>query len=207
MENEGLNTVVSRKERLLQEVLERARRAESEASNLKAQLKNETTTSKKAVREMETALAEATALSQKSEREYLTLKDAVKGLQDGWRTDVERLQEEVKRKEEAWKKEIEQVNLKYKTYVKLQQSTQYVRSHRALRFAYGMIQVGKSKERGAQNRVERTRHKIRGNDARRAAIPEGGSRKVERRLRAGSHNCAVCLPPKLLIVSFSLLAD
>ena len=124
VENEGLNTVVSRKERLLQEVLERARRAESEASNLKAQLKNETTTSKKTMRDMETALAEATALSQKSEREYLTLKDAIKGLQGGWRTDVERLQEEVKRKEEAWKKEIEQVNLKYKTYVKLQQSAQ-----------------------------------------------------------------------------------
>lgn len=147
MENEGLNTVVSRKERLLQEVLERARRAETEASLLKAQLKNETTTSKKNIREMETALAEATALSQKSEREYLTLKDAVKGLQDGWRIDVERLQEEVKRKEEAWKKEIEQVNLKYKTYVKLQQSTQYVHSYRALQFAYSMLQVGQGEER------------------------------------------------------------
>jgi hypothetical protein len=129
VENEGLNTVVSRKERLLQEVLERARRAESEASNLRAQLKNETTTSKKTMRDMETALAEAAALSQKSEREYITLKDAVKGLQEGWRTDVERLQEEVKRKEEAWKKEIEQVNLKYNTYVKLQKSAQYVFGH------------------------------------------------------------------------------
>ena len=198
MENEGLNTVVSRKERLLQEVLERARRAESEASNLKAQLKNETTTSKKNTREMEVALAEATALSQKSEREYLTLKDAVKGLQDGWRADIERLQEDVKRKEEAWRKEIEQVNLKYKTYVKLQQSVQYVRRQpQSAPVCSWQLQVGKGEERVTQERVESIRRKIRGNYARRAAILEGRSRKVERRLRAGCHNCAVCLPPKL----------
>jgi hypothetical protein len=139
VENEGLNTVVSRKERLLQEVLERARRAESEASNLRAQFKNETTNSKKSIREMEVALAEAKAISQKSEREYLTLKDAVKALQEGWQTDVGRLQDEVKQKEEVWKKEIEQMNLKYKTYVKLQQSTQYALSHITFRFAYGML--------------------------------------------------------------------
>jgi len=192
VENEGLNTVVSRKERLLQEVLERARRAESEASNLKAQLKNETTTSKKTMREMEIALAEATALSQKSEREYLTLKDAVKSLQDGWRADVERLQEEIKGKEAAWKKEIEQVNLKYNTYVKLQKSSQYVLSHAALRFADGMLQVRKSKDRGTQDRIETTRHKIRGNHAQRAAIVAGCGREVECRIRARCCNRAVC---------------
>ena len=141
VENEGLNTVVSRKERMLQEVLERARRAESEASNLKAQLKNETTTSKKTMRDMEIALAEATALSQKSEREYLTLKDAVKGLQDGWRADVERLQEEIKGKETVWRKEIEQVNLKYNTYVKLQKSAQYVLGRATFWFADRKLQV------------------------------------------------------------------
>lgn len=192
MENEGLNTVVSRKERLLQELLERARRAESEASNLKAQLKNETTTSKKTMRDMETALAEATALSQKSEREYLTLKDAVKGLQDGWRADVDRLQEEIKGKEAAWKKEIEQVNLKYKTYVKLQQSAQYVLNHAAFQFADGRLQVRKNKDRGAQDRIERARRKIRGNHEWRAAIVEGRGRKVEHRIRAGCYNRAVC---------------
>lgn len=192
VENEGLNTVVSRKERLLQELLERARRAESEASNLKAQLKNETTTSKKTMRDMETALAEATALSQKSEREYLTLKDAVKGLQDGWRADVDRLQEEIKGKEAAWKKEIEQVNLKYKTYVKLQQSAQYVLNHAAFQFADGRLQVRKNKDRGAQDRIERARRKIRGNHEWRAAIVEGRGRKVEHRIRAGCYNRAVC---------------
>ena len=191
VENEGLNIVVSRKERLLQEVLERARRAESEASNLKAQLKNETTTSKKSIRDMETALAEATALSQKSEREYLTLKDAVKGLQDGWRADVGRLQEEIKVKEVVWKKEIEQVNLKYKTYVKLQTSAQYVLSHAAFWFADEKLQVRKSKDRSAQEGIEGTRRKIRGKHARRTRIVEGRGRKVERRIRACCYNCTV----------------
>ncbi len=192
VENEGLNTVVSRKERMLQEVLERARRAESEASNLKAQLKNETTTSKKTMRDMEIALAEATALSQKSEREYLTLKDAVKGLQDGWRADVGRLQEEIKVKETVWRKEIEQVNLKYKTYIKLQQSAQYVLSRASFWFADGKLQVRQSKDRGAQDGIERTRRKIRGKHARRATIVEGRGRKVEHRIRAGCYNRAVC---------------
>ena len=192
VENEGLNTVVSRKERLLQEVLERARRAESEASNLKAQLKNETTTSKKSIRDMETALAEATALSQKSEREYLTLKDAVKGLQDGWRADVERLQEEIKVKEVVWKKEIEQVNLKYNTYVKLQKSAQYVLSHATFWFSDGKLQVRKSKDRGAQEGIKRTRRKIRGKHAGRATIVEGRGGKVKYRIRAGCYNSTVC---------------
>ncbi|KAG8696783.1 hypothetical protein FRC09_008268, partial [Ceratobasidium sp. 395] len=59
LENESLNNVVSRKERLLQELLERARKAENECQLLKNQLKTETTSSKKSLRDMETTLAEA----------------------------------------------------------------------------------------------------------------------------------------------------
>ncbi|KAK0466916.1 uncharacterized protein EV420DRAFT_1698955 [Desarmillaria tabescens] len=59
LENEGLNGVVARKERLLQEKHpHRKRRYE----------------------EWNPSLAEATALSQKSEREYITLRDSIKGL-------------------------------------------------------------------------------------------------------------------------------
>jgi hypothetical protein len=72
--------VVSRKERLLQEALERARKAEAEAVAPKAQLKTETTTSKKLLRETETALAESTALSSKCEREYIALGDSLRGM-------------------------------------------------------------------------------------------------------------------------------
>jgi chromosome segregation ATPase len=134
LENEGLNSVVARKERLLQEVcetssklplflstlsqvLERARKAEADATSLKSQLKTETTNSKKALREMEAALSESTALSQKSEREYITLRDSIQGLVDSWKTDTERLREEMRKREEKWRKEAELVGSKYKKLV------------------------------------------------------------------------------------------
>ncbi|KAJ7117806.1 hypothetical protein C8R44DRAFT_674170 [Mycena epipterygia] len=114
LENEGLNNVVARKERLLQEVLDRARKAEAESATLKTQLKSETSTSKKTIREMETALAESTALSQKSEREYITLRDSIKGLVEGWKSDTERLREEMTKREEKWRGEAESVGKKYR---------------------------------------------------------------------------------------------
>ncbi|KAJ3555978.1 hypothetical protein NM688_g2283 [Phlebia brevispora] len=117
LENEGLNNVVARKERLLQEVLERARKAEAEVVTLKAQLKTETTTSKKSIREMETALAESTARSQKSEREYIILRDSLKGLVESFKTDHERLREEMRKREERLRKEAEEVSKKYKRLV------------------------------------------------------------------------------------------
>ncbi|KAG5644878.1 hypothetical protein DXG03_007519 [Asterophora parasitica] len=113
LENEGLNNVVARKERLLQEVLERARKAESEAAALKSQLKTETTTAKKSVQEMKAALSESTALSQKSEREYITLRDSIKGLVESWKADTERLREEMLKREEKVNAEAETVGKKY----------------------------------------------------------------------------------------------
>ncbi|KAI9440643.1 hypothetical protein H4582DRAFT_1938325 [Lactarius indigo] len=113
LENEGLNNVVARKERLLQEVLERARKAETEAVTLKAQLKAETTNSKKSLREMEAALAESTALSSKSEREYITLRDSLKGMKTAWRADVDGLREDMHKREERWRNEAEVTGKKY----------------------------------------------------------------------------------------------
>ncbi|KAI0292257.1 hypothetical protein BC826DRAFT_1105543 [Russula brevipes] len=113
LENEGLNNVVARKERLLQEVLERARKAEAETVSLKAQLKAETTSSKKSLREMEAALAESTALSSKSEREYITLRDSLKGMKTAWRADVDGLREDIRKREERWQSEAETTGKKY----------------------------------------------------------------------------------------------
>ncbi|KAF8347983.1 hypothetical protein F5887DRAFT_955095 [Amanita rubescens] len=117
LENEGLNNVVARKERLLQEVLERARKAEAEATSLKSQLKTETTSTKKAMREMEVALNESTALSQKCEREYITLRDSIKGLVESFKKDTDRLRDEMRRREEAWRGEAESAGKKYKLLV------------------------------------------------------------------------------------------
>ncbi|KAL1733720.1 hypothetical protein EV714DRAFT_204331 [Schizophyllum commune] len=127
LENEGLNNVVARKERLLQEVLERARKAEAEVTTLKAQLKTETTTNKKAVREMETALAESTALSSKSEREYITLRDSIKSLTESWKSDTDRLREEIKRREEKWKVEEQSMGKKYRLLVEEVQAAETAR--------------------------------------------------------------------------------
>lgn len=94
--------------------MERARKAEAEAAALKAQLKSESTASKKSSQEMKAALSESTALSQKSEREYLTLRDSIKGLVESWRTDTDRLREEMRKREEKLRGEAEMVGKKYK---------------------------------------------------------------------------------------------
>ncbi|KAH9479196.1 hypothetical protein JR316_0007782 [Psilocybe cubensis] len=109
LENEGLNNVVARKERLLQEVLERARKAEAEAATLKSQLKSETSTSKKTIRELESSLAECTARTAKAEREYTVLRESVKGMGDTWRADVEGLRVEMGRREERVGEEAKRV--------------------------------------------------------------------------------------------------
>ncbi|KIY63205.1 hypothetical protein CYLTODRAFT_433070 [Cylindrobasidium torrendii FP15055 ss-10] len=114
LENEGLNNVVARKERLLQEVLERARKAEAEAAQLKSELKSETSTSKKKMREMESALTESTALSTKCEREYITLRDSIKGLVEGFKRDIDTLKADMKKKEDKLKSESESMATKYR---------------------------------------------------------------------------------------------
>ena len=98
-------------------MLERARKAESEAAALKAQLKTETTTSKKTIREMEAALSESTALSQKSEREYITLRDGMKGMAETWKQDTDRLREEMRRREEKLRIEGERLGKMYKDLI------------------------------------------------------------------------------------------
>lgn len=98
-------------------MLERARKAEAEAAALKSQLKSETTVSKKAIREMEAALAESTALSQKSEREYITLRDSLKGMNESFKGDLDRLRDEMKRREDRLQAEGQKMAKMYKQLV------------------------------------------------------------------------------------------
>jgi len=128
LENEGLNNVVARKERLLQEVLDRVRKAEAEAAALKLQIKNESAATKKSIRDMEAGMAEAAALSQKSERESLTLRESFRALTEGWKTELKDVREEMKRREEFWKKETDDVGLKYRSLVKLVQASKSERA-------------------------------------------------------------------------------
>lgn len=95
-------------------MLERARKAEAEAATLKAQLKADTSASKKTMREMESQMQQSTAISQKSEREYITLRDTIKQLSEGWKTDMEKLKVEMRKREEKWRAEAVEVGVKYK---------------------------------------------------------------------------------------------
>ncbi|KAJ3786792.1 hypothetical protein GGU10DRAFT_350782 [Lentinula aff. detonsa] len=133
LENEGLNNVVARKERLLQEVLERARKAEAEATQLRSQLKSETSQSKKSLREMESALAESTALSQKSEREYITLRESLKHLTESWKADTDRLRDEIRKREERLKGEAEVMSKKYRKLVEEVQASRKCEDVKRLR--------------------------------------------------------------------------
>lgn len=94
-------------------MLERARKAEAEANTLKSQLKVETTSAKKSLREMEASLAESTALSSKSEREYITLRDTLKGMKAAWRADVDGLREDMRKREEHLRSEAETAGKKF----------------------------------------------------------------------------------------------
>ena len=94
--------------------MERARKAEAEATALKSQFKTESVTTKKSLREMETALAESTALSSKSEREYVTLRDSLRDMKASWRADMDTLREEMRKREERWRKDEEELGTKYR---------------------------------------------------------------------------------------------
>ena len=82
--------------------------------SLKSQLKNETTTSKKTIRDMESSLTECTARTQKAEREYAVLRDSIKGLVESFQTDALTLREEVKRREDKLKADAEEMGRKYR---------------------------------------------------------------------------------------------
>lgn len=124
LENESLNNVVSRKERLLQEVLERARKAEAEVQTLKTQLKTETANAKKSV----STVTEAVAQSQKAQREYTTLRDSITGMTEGWKKEVKDLQDQMRKRDDAWREEVKEVTVKYNSLVKLVKATSAERS-------------------------------------------------------------------------------
>lgn len=104
-------------------MLERARKAEAEATALKTQLKTETAGTKKSLRDMEAALTEATALSQKSASEYSAIQSAYSRLGESWRKELDGVKEDMRAREEALRKETEDIAVKYRSLVKLVQAS------------------------------------------------------------------------------------
>ena len=106
--------------------MERARKAEAEAQALKAQLKQESASTKKTIREMEVTVAESTALSAKSEREYLTLRDSLRHLTESWKTDLAKVKEDLGRREVELQKEAEAMAKKYADLCKVVEEERYI---------------------------------------------------------------------------------
>ncbi|WVQ97461.1 hypothetical protein IAU59_004574 [Kwoniella sp. CBS 9459] len=122
VECEGLNNVISRKERLLQEILERARTAEAALSSHQSTRKALEQSTKKSLSHMTAQLTEAQAGQAKAERECASLRDSVRSLRDVWAREVKSVREEWKRGEEKGKKEREEARQKHLALVKLVQS-------------------------------------------------------------------------------------
>nr|XP_019049505.1 hypothetical protein I302_03294 [Kwoniella bestiolae CBS 10118]OCF28435.1 hypothetical protein I302_03294 [Kwoniella bestiolae CBS 10118] len=122
VECEGLNNVIARKERLLQEVLERARTAESSLSQHQSTRKALEQSTKKSLSHMTSQLTEAQAGQAKAERECVALRESVKSLRDVWAREIKGVRDEWKKGEEKGKKEREEARQKHLALVKLIQS-------------------------------------------------------------------------------------
>ncbi|OCF42287.1 hypothetical protein I317_03907 [Kwoniella heveanensis CBS 569] len=122
VECEGLNNVVSRKERLLQEILERARTAEAALASHQSTRKALEQSTKKSLSHMTAQLTEAQAGQAKAERECASLRDSVRSLRDVWAREVKSVREEWKKGEEKGKREREEARQKHLALVKLVQS-------------------------------------------------------------------------------------
>nr|XP_019007424.1 uncharacterized protein I206_07876 [Kwoniella pini CBS 10737]OCF46205.1 hypothetical protein I206_07876 [Kwoniella pini CBS 10737] len=122
VECEGLNNVIARKERLLQEVLERARGAESSLAQHQSTRKALEQSTKKSLSHMTSQLTEAQAGQAKSERECVALRESVKSLRDVWAREVKSVRDEWKRGEEKGRKDREEARQKHLALVKLVQS-------------------------------------------------------------------------------------
>ncbi|WVR06095.1 hypothetical protein IAU60_003123 [Kwoniella sp. DSM 27419] len=122
VECEGLNNVISRKERLLQEVLERARTAEAGLASHQSTRKALEQSTKKSLQHMMTQLTEAQAGQAKAERECAALRDSVRSLRDVWAREVKSVREESRRGEEKGKKDREEAQQRHLALVKLVQA-------------------------------------------------------------------------------------
>lgn len=95
-ENDSLGVVISRKERLLSEVLERARSAEATATALSKERKQIEGSTKKQLTEMKDKMETALTTASRSEREAAILREAVATLKESWKKEVKLLRTEMK---------------------------------------------------------------------------------------------------------------
>ena len=100
-ENDSLGVVISRKERLLSEVLERARSAEATASTLTKERKQIEGSTKKSLAEMKDRMETALTTASRSEREAVILRETIVALKESWKKEVKLLRVETKEATDA----------------------------------------------------------------------------------------------------------
>ncbi|CED82757.1 hypothetical protein [Phaffia rhodozyma] len=131
VETDGLNSVVARKERQLQETLERVHTAELEAINLKRARSEELANTAT----LKTSLARAEARALRSENEYTSLRSATDGLKAAWTKELEGVKAECAVQIEAQSLELDRKrSLKRTAEEELksaQESTERIRKDRA----------------------------------------------------------------------------
>ncbi|GAA5876698.1 hypothetical protein JCM3774_005917 [Rhodotorula dairenensis] len=96
-EIEGLNRQLTRKERLQDEALARARTAEASLSAVTKELSDLKSTVKSRMKELEERAKRADEVKVKTEREYMALVDGLRAMQDGWRDDLRWLKNDLER--------------------------------------------------------------------------------------------------------------
>ncbi|BGP24238.1 hypothetical protein Rt10032_c03g1634 [Rhodotorula toruloides] len=94
-EIEGLNRQITRKERLQDEALQRARTAEASLAALQKEHNEFKGGVKGKMKELEEGARQAEEARTKSEREYLGLRDGLRTMQEGWREDLKWLREDL----------------------------------------------------------------------------------------------------------------
>lgn len=94
IEIQGLQTTLTRRERMLDETLARARAAESSAKNLEEEKKAHNADCAKRIKELEGRCREAEERRAKADSEYQAMKGATVALTDSWKRDVKGLKKE-----------------------------------------------------------------------------------------------------------------
>ncbi|GAA5917405.1 hypothetical protein JCM6882_000848 [Rhodosporidiobolus microsporus] len=99
LEIDGLNRQITRKERLQEEALGRARVAESALEKLQGEHRALQTSQKERIRQLEEAAKKAEETKTKTDREYSSLRDGMKTMSEGWRSDLKWLREDLVKSE------------------------------------------------------------------------------------------------------------
>ncbi|KAI5479199.1 hypothetical protein MNV49_004060 [Pseudohyphozyma bogoriensis] len=118
-ETDGLAKMLSRKERLHDELQTRATVAESSLASLQQNHQELATTSEARIAELEQKCEEAEGSKAKAESEYESLRGGMKSMADGWRADLDWLKADLVKVEAKHQRELDDLKLKHAALTKL----------------------------------------------------------------------------------------